>query len=640
MTSAKIPLSAPCITQREIDAIVATLEQGRIGSNPGNLEHARTALMALTNGKHNLLTTSCTAALEMAMRCLNIGPGDEVILPSFTFVSCANAVLQCGGTPVFVDIEDRTLNLDIPKVHAAITEKTKAIMVVHYAGISCDMDALLAVAKAKGLYVLEDAAHAIGASYKGAPLGTLGTFGCFSFHDTKNVTSGEGGALIINDPSFEERAEIMYEKGTNRARFLRGDVDKYTWVDQGSSYTLSALLASLLAVQLERAEEMNAKRGAIVDIYKTGLQPLVDAGHIRFTDIPSYATPNHHLAFFMVNDVAVRDSLLSYLKGWGIGATFHYVPLHSSPFAVKTWGYKPEDMPVSEWVSKAMVRLPLFPHLAETDARYVVDVVQKFFTGADVVQSPVHRSYAGKAESGDYDLDLTLVLPCYQEEPHLKKSLTDILSILDKSKLRYEIILIDDKSKDRTAECIREFLVTHPNHRLQAVFHSDNKGRGATVTEGIRMAKGRYVGFMDIDLEVNAHYLPAAILPLQNGQADVVIADRSYKNPILFFHRTMMSNVYKWLVHHLLKIPFMDTEAGFKFFVRNKILPVLDRCQDPHWFWDTEVSVRSYDAGLRIHTLPVLFLKRDDKKTTVKFFKDSWRSLKALMLFRKTRTSD
>jgi dTDP-4-amino-4,6-dideoxygalactose transaminase len=637
MTRACIPLSAPCITQQEIDAVVACLEQGKIGSNTVNLEKARLALQFLLHGSNTLLTTSCTASLELALRCLNLQPDDEVILPSFTFVSCANAVLQCGGKPVLVDIDDRTLNIDLRQVEGSITDRTRAIMPVHYAGISCDMEHLLHIAQQKNLHLVEDAAHAIGALYKGSPLGTLGTFGCFSFHDTKNVTSGEGGALAINDSSFIERAEIMYEKGTNRKAFLRGDVDKYTWIDQGSSYTLSAVLAALLTVQLQRAEEMNAKRGVIVDLYKQALQPLVLDGRIRFTETPSYATPNHHLAFFLVEDASIRDPLLAYLKESGIGATFHYIPLHSAPFAMKKWGYAPEDMPVSQKVANTIVRLPLFPQLALSDVEYIASAVRNFFAGEKSVQPITPLSYGQKEETCEENIDLSLVLPCYQEETLITKNLQCIIETLDNSNLRYEIILIDDKSRDHSADRIREASSMYPHHRIRTAFHNQNRGRGATVSDGIHLAKGQFVGFIDIDLEVQAHYIAACLLPLQRGEADVVIVTRHYPLRITHLHRIAMSVGYRYLVKILLGIPPLDTEAGYKFFVRGKILPIVNKCRDPRWFWDTEIAVRSYDAGLRIHSPPVLFMKRQEKETTVKFFRDSWRSLTALLRFRKLR---
>jgi glycosyltransferase involved in cell wall biosynthesis len=299
-------------------------------------------------------------------------------------------------------------------------------------------------------------------------------------------------------------------------------------------------------------------------------------------------------------------------------------------------GTKPGEFPVTERSAASLVRLPLFPHMTEAETAYVIDATSKFFLGGNVIQAPVYHAQA-RTEAEEETLDFSLVLPCFQEEGHIKNSLDEILRTLDRLQISYEIILIDDCSRDSTTEKIREYQMSHPEHRIRSAFHKKNCGRGATVMEGMRMAKGRYVGFLDIDLEVHAHYIPAALLKLQSGVADVVIADRSYQNPILFLHRTLMSYGYRWLVRSILHIPVMDTESGFKFFVRREILPILGKCQDMRWFWDTEITVRSYDAGLRILSLPVLFTKRQEKKTTVKFFHDSWRSLSALIQFKKLR---
>lgn len=636
MMRPSIPNSAPWITQREIDAVVACLEHGAIASNERNRADAVTALKQWTRGHDVLLTPSCTLALEMALHALHLQPGDEVILPSFTFVSCSNAVLRAGGKPIFVDIEDRTLNLDIEDVRRKMGPKTRAVMPVHYAGVSCDMDDLLQLANANKSIVVEDAAHAIGAKYKGRPLGTLGHFGALSFHDTKNCVCGEGGALVINDTSYKQELECMYDKGTNRKQFMLGQVNKYTWVTPGSSYAISAILAALLKAQLDRLDDINARRNAIFTKYREELQPLVDRGDIYFSDIPSYASHNAHIAYFLMRDASKRDSFIAYMNGWGIGVTFHYIPLHLSPYATQHLGTKQGEFPVTERCAASLVRLPLFPHMTEEETAYVIDATTKFFLGGNVIQAPVYHAQM-QTEAKEETLDFSLVLPCYQEEGHIKNSLDEILRTLDRLQISYEIILIDDCSRDSTAEKIREYQMLHPAHRIRSEFHEKNCGRGATVMEGFRMAKGRYVGFLDIDLEVHAHYIPAALLKLQSGVADVVIADRSYQNPILFFHRSLMSSVYRWMVRSILCIPPMDTEAGCKFFIRREILPVLDRCEDKHWFWDTEVSVRSYDAGLRIQSLPVLFIKREEKKTTVKFFHDSWRSLKALLRFRKER---
>jgi len=635
-----IPNSAPWITQEEIDAITTCLQEGKLASNEQNLESARSKLMEILQGNEVLLTTSCTTALDLALQCLDLEPGDEVLLPSYTFVSCANAILCAGGTPVFVDIEDRTLNIDLKDMESKITTRTKAIMPVHYAGVSCDIDVLLRIAKERNITVIEDAAHAIGAKYKGKPLGTLGAFGCFSFHDTKNCVCGEGGAIVINDTTYTERLEKMYEKGTNRKAFLRGDIDKYTWVERGSSYTMSSILAALLSTQLKRLSEMNEKRGAIVQQYETALAPLVESGDIRFPDVPDYATPNYHIAYFLMEDIERRDAFFSYMKGWGIGATFHYVPLHKSPFAIQQLGTESVELPVTDKIANSIVRLPLFPHMKQEDINYVIDVTDKFFRGGTVIQSPTGTAYAKKDGLEKSNVEFSLVLPCYKEGTHLKESLDSIVHTLDRLQLSYEIILIEDCSPDNTAERIREYCTAHPNINIRTIFHEKNMGRGSTVTEGILEAKGTYVGFLDIDLEVHARYIPAAILALQRAECEMVLADRSYKKSTLFIHRGLMTDIYKFLTRFILNSPSFDTEAGFKFFQRDAIVPILKQCKDSHWFWDTEVTIRSFDAGLRIQSLPVLFIKRADKKTTVRFFRDSIKSFRALIHFSKQRTSN
>ncbi len=633
-----IPNSAPWITDREIEAVIAVMREGRIGATEANLQAAKDALMQFTAGHDVLLTTSCTAAMELSLQCMDLKPGDEVIVPSFTFVSTANAVLEAGGKPVFIDIEDRTLNIDLQQLDKVRTERTRGIMPVHYGGISGDMDSLMQVAAQTGMFVIEDAAHAVGALYNGKPLGTLGDFGCFSFHDTKNYVSGEGGAVVINNPELKERIEWIHEKGTNRSQFLRGEIDKYTWVSRGSSYILSGILAELLRVQLERFEEIKWAREAIMERYMAGLKPLVDKGFIRFTDIPAYATPNHHLAFFLVNDEALRDPLLRFLKERGIGALFHYLPLHLSPFALERLGTRPGQCPVTERVAASLVRLPLFPHLKHEDVDYVIEQVHAFFQPGEKAPTALSYGTSKTRESGEA-LDFTLLVPCYNEAPHLHDSLNEILPILDRMELEYEIILIDDCSRDETVDRIKEFLTLHPRHRLRAVFHTQNAGRGATVTEGIRMARGRFVGFMDIDLEVHARYLPAALLPLLRGKADMVLADRYYTFHILAVKRYFMSKIFRSLVQRMLGTPSLDTEAGFKFFRRDAILPVLDKVEDRHWFWDTEITVKALDSGLRIHNEQVLFDRKENKMSTVRAFSDSWRSFKALLKLRKRRIS-
>lgn len=616
------------------------LRTGRIGTIEENMRAAKQALKQFTGGHDVLLTTSCTTAMELGLHALDLTPDDHVIVPSFTFVSAANAVLQAGGTPLFVDIEEKTLNLDLQKVAAACAEnKVRGIIPVHYAGVANDMDAVRSVAAEHRLFILEDAAHAVGALYRSRPLGTIGDFGCFSFHDTKNYVSGEGGALVINNPAFKERVEYMYEKGTNRSRFLRGEIDKYTWVSKGSSYAMSAVLAELLRVQLERFEEIRSAREAIVMRYRRGLDRLVQEGHITFTDIPAYATTNYHIAFFLVRDLVLRNDLLSFLKTRGIGAIFHYLPLHLSPYALDTLGTHAGQCPISEKVSASIVRLPLYPHLPMSDVDYIIEQIISFFHPEQAPTSASSDVAYGTSSAKEEDpVDLSIVIACYNEAPHLHKSLDEILHLLDRLQTQYELILIDDKSADNTPDLIKEYMTLHPHHRLRAVFHQQNKGRGATVTEGLMMSRGAFAGFIDVDLEIHARYIPSALVPLQQGRADVVIAERFYKFNIFSLHRFLMSKVYRWLAMSILQTPSLDTEAGFKFFRKSNILPVLRTVEDPHWFWDTEVTIRALDDGLRVEQIPVLFDRKREKASTVRAVRDSWRSLKALLAFRAKRS--
>ena len=327
-----------------------------------------------------LLTHSCTAALEMAAILLNIGPGDEVIMPSYTFVSTANAFVLHGGVPVFVDVRPDTLNIDETKIEAAITERTKAIVPVHYAGVGCDMDAIMEIAVRHGLQVVEDAAHGVMCSYKGQPLGSFGAMATFSFHETKNIISGEGGALLINDERYVERAEIIREKGTNRSKFFRGEVDKYTWIDIGSSFLPSDILAAFLWAQIEQAEEITSKRLDIWQRYNDELADLQGRGRLRRPVVPADCRHNAHMYYILMNDLSARSSLLDYLNSKGINAVFHYVPLHSSPAGLK-YGRVFGDMAVTDDVSDRLVRLPLWVGLGDSEVSEVVSAVGEFFGG-------------------------------------------------------------------------------------------------------------------------------------------------------------------------------------------------------------------------------------------------------------------
>jgi dTDP-4-amino-4,6-dideoxygalactose transaminase len=311
-----------------------------------------------------LLTQSCTAALEMAALLLDLQPGDEIIMPSFTFVSTANAFVLRGAVPVFVDIRQDTLNIDERLVEGAITPRTKAICVVHYAGVSCEMDPIMEIAARHGIAVIEDAAQGIFSRYNGRPLGSIGQFGALSFHETKNVISGEGGALLVNDPAGVERAEIIREKGTNRSKFFRGQVDKYTWVDVGSSYLPGEIIAAFLAAQFEEAEAITQRRLALWDRYHAWAEPYERAGRLRRPIVPANCTHNAHMYYLLLDDLADRTHFIESLKAKDIGAVFHYIPLHSSPAGMK-YGRADGALPVTDDISDRLVRMPLWCGLEE-----------------------------------------------------------------------------------------------------------------------------------------------------------------------------------------------------------------------------------------------------------------------------------
>ena len=326
-----------------------------------------------------LLTTSGTAALEMAAVLCDLRPGDEVILPSFTFSSTATAFQAMGAELVFVDIRPDTMNLDERKVEAAITERTRVIVPVHYAGVACEMDEIIRIARRHGLLVVEDAAQGVMSTYRGRALGTIGTFGCYSFHETKNYSMGEGGALVINDPAYIQRAEIIREKGTNRSLFRLGQVDKYTWVDRGSSYLQSDLNAAYLWAQLERADQINDDRLATWRAYYDAFLPLAEAGRVELPTVPQGCVHNAHMFYLKVADLAERTAFIDHLKGRGVMAVFHYVPLHSSPAGLRYGRFAGADeFPTRE--SDRLVRLPLYYGLAEKDRETVVEAVLDFFS--------------------------------------------------------------------------------------------------------------------------------------------------------------------------------------------------------------------------------------------------------------------
>lgn len=376
MTVDVLPFNRPYRTGGEGALVAAAIDSGWTGGNGPRTERCQSLLRELTGATQVLLTHSCTGALEMAGLLTEVGPGDEVVLPSFTFVSTANAFVLRGATPVFVDVDPDTLCLDPARVADAVTERTRVVVAVHYGGVACDMAALGRVTAEHGLVLVEDAAHAIGASVDGRALGAIGDLGTLSFHETKNVSCGEGGALLLNDERWAERAEVLQEKGTSRARFARGEVDRYTWMDLGSSFLMSDVSAALLAAQLERVEEITAARRAIWDAYHEAFAPLERAGLLRRPIVPARTLHNAHLYRLLFEDGAVRDGVIAALAAAGIQAYFHYVPLHSSP-AGRRFGRVHGPMEVTDAAAARLVRLPLWPGMTGGDVDRVAEGVRR-----------------------------------------------------------------------------------------------------------------------------------------------------------------------------------------------------------------------------------------------------------------------
>jgi dTDP-4-amino-4,6-dideoxygalactose transaminase len=355
----RIPFNKPFMTGKELWYIAQAHANGHLAGDGDFTKRCSEWLEAHTRTRRALLTHSCTAALEMAAMLCDLQPGDEVILPSFTFVSTANAFVLRGAVPVFIDIRPDTLNIDETKIEAAVTRRTKAIVPVHYAGVACEMDAIMDIARRHELLVIEDAAQGVAARYKGQPLGSIGHLGAFSFHETKNVICGEGGALLINDARFAERAEIVREKGTNRSQFFRGQVDKYTWVDVGSSYLPSELIAAFLWAQFEDVQRIMESRLALWNVYHAAYRAAELSGRVRRPIVPEECTHNAHMYYLLLRDLKTRTQFISALRGHDIQCVFHYVPLHSAP-AGRRYGRAHGDMAVTDDVSDRLVRLPLW----------------------------------------------------------------------------------------------------------------------------------------------------------------------------------------------------------------------------------------------------------------------------------------
>lgn len=372
--STKVPFNRPRIIGREIEYITSAISSGCLAGDGIFTKKCHAWMEQKFGANKVLLTHSCTAALEMAAILADIQPGDEVIMPAYTFVSTANAFVLRGAVPVWCDIRPDTLNMDESKIEELITPKTKAIVPVHYAGVGCEMDEIMEIATRHSLLVIEDAAQAVNATYKGRFLGTIGHLGCYSFHETKNFISGEGGALVINDDRFKERAEIIREKGTNRSKFFRGQVDKYTWVDYGSSFLPSELVAAFLYAQLEEADEITGKRLSIWNAYYEGLKPLADAGKLRLPVIPSHCGHNAHMVYIILSTEDQRDRLMAGLKERGVCSVFHYIPLHTAPMGQNVQPAVP-SLQVTEDVAPRLLRLPVFYDLTEAHVMYIVQCI-------------------------------------------------------------------------------------------------------------------------------------------------------------------------------------------------------------------------------------------------------------------------
>ena len=377
----KISFNKPYLTGKEAHYIFqAVYEHNHISGNGVFTKKCHKFFEEKYGFKKSLLTTSCTDALEMAAILTNIQPGDEVIMPSYTFVSTANAFVRQGAKIIFADSEQNTPNIDASQIEKLITKKTKAIVPVHYAGMACDMDKIMALANKYNLFVIEDAAQAIDSSYKGKPLGSIGHLGAFSFHETKNIQAGEGGLLTINDEQFIKRAEIIWEKGTNRAAFFRGEVDKYSWVDVGSSFLPSDMIAAFLYAQLENLDSIQKKRKEIWEIYYKQLKPLEEEGFIQLPKIPNYASNNAHNFYIICKDLRERTNLLKYLKENSIFAVFHYLTLHKSDFYKNK--YNGNELQMSDFYEDRLLRLPFYYELDKEKIECVCEKIFAFFTNS------------------------------------------------------------------------------------------------------------------------------------------------------------------------------------------------------------------------------------------------------------------
>jgi dTDP-4-amino-4,6-dideoxygalactose transaminase len=376
-----VPFSAPSFGEEEIRAVAESLRSGQVGGEGPIGRRLQREMEDRFGIRHVLLTPSATHALEMALQVLGIVPGDEVVLPSFTFVSVANAVMRFGARPVFAEISDETLDLDPGRLEEVITPRTRVIIPAHYGGIGAPMERYLEIAARAGIAVVEDAAQGVGAKRDGRWLGTFGDIGGFSFHETKNLTCGEGGAFLTDRDDLFKRAEVIYEKGTNRSQFLRGEVDRYTWVGSGGSFVLSDILAAVLRVQLSKMDEVHEVRRRVFRRYEAGLADLARRERLRLPVVPASCEPNWHIFYVRLPSEEERDRLLREMRKRGVICSFHFVPLHSSPFGAAQLGYRRGDFPVTEAVSATLLRLPLHAALTDGDVDRVLELVEEVLGG-------------------------------------------------------------------------------------------------------------------------------------------------------------------------------------------------------------------------------------------------------------------
>lgn len=379
-----ISFNKPYFTEKEFKNVNSSLESRLVSGDQRYTKKCHKFIEETFMTSKALLTTSCSMSLDMASILLDLKEGDEVIMPSFNFVSSGNSVLAKGARPVFAEICKDTLNIDPIDIEKKIGKKTKAIFPVHYAGVSCDMDKIMDIAKVHNLKVVEDAAQGVNAKYKDKYLGTIGDIGTYSFHETKNYVSGEGGAILINyDEDLAKRAEIIREKGTNRSQFFRGEIDKYTWVDSGSSYLMSDMLAAILYAQFEKLDEIQEKRKAIYEKYYNSLKELENNGKLILPTIPNYCSSNYHIFYILLPSEEHRDSLMNYLKMNKIGAVFHYIPLHTSPMG-RMLGYQLGDLPITESISSRLLRLPIFPELSNDNIDCIIEKIYTWISKWDI----------------------------------------------------------------------------------------------------------------------------------------------------------------------------------------------------------------------------------------------------------------